>query len=511
MLRTRFIFAVVVLVAGVRAPVFAASCIRILKNTEAELMEGPQAMSKPKDETRIPAQEDPNASPPPPVLMETGAGAPEPNQTQAPQPPETPPLEAGKTVPLIETEVRPVQIQSSDSTITEEPIPLPVSPPQPQSGVTDIEPQPLEPIEPIPIEPIPIEPAKPVITMLVKSGQIYAGIGPDETGKFVKIKSDRKTYLVPIENTSVIAALDTCNEQPVCLVAKRSSFAIKNLADPEKRKISFRRNDKIPTVASRITQKKEKYFLTFFEKDYYWVKSRDVATYSNKTCDEVRDMILPDGGLEDPVAGPVTSRYSLGFEAGYGMGYSAKDYSNFITEVPDSSNVGPLSNPIITEVKKGKGFYIGPLLEVQITEAYKLKFAAQYQEKSYTYSGKENPTIAPNSLDSLPDVTGTFKDQSIQFSIAPAFEFGGPTHRFGLGGQLRTFYYISKPSSLTYRVGSVFKATEVTIEGGPKGFQNLFLLNGYYQWQFDKASHLRLRTTIETDGSIFNLGLAAFY
>lgn len=504
MLRTRLLFAVIVLVAGVRAPVFAASCIRILKNTDAELMEGPQAMSKPKGEIRVPAQEDPNASPPPPVLMDTGAGAPEPSAAPMPAPAEAAPQpEAGKTVPLVETEVRPVQIQSSDSTMTEEPIPLPPPQPEPRPGVTDIEPQPLEPL--------PVEPVKPVVTMLVKSGQIYAGIGRDETGKFVKIKSDRKTYLVPVENTTVITALDTCNEQPVCLVAKRSSFAIKNLADPEKRKISFRRNDKMPTVASRITQKKEKFFLTFFEKDYYWVKSRDVATYTNKTCEEVRDMILPDGGLEDPAAGPVSSRYSLGFEAGYGMGYSAKDYSNFITEVPDPSNVGPLSNPIITDVKKGKGFYIGPLLEVQITEAYKLKFGAQYQEKSYVYSGKENPTIAPNSLDSLPDVTGTFKDQSIIFSVAPAYEFGGLTHRFGLGGQLRTHYYISKPSSLTYRVGTVFKATEVTIEGGPKGFQNLFLLNGYYQWQFDRNSHFRLRTTIETDGGIFNLGLAVFY
>lgn len=481
MLRTRIIFVVVGLVAGLQIQALAASCIRILKTTEAEMTEGPDAMSKPKGErVTASAEEDSNASPPPPALMDAGA---------------TPPPDS--ITPPVETEVSPSQIQSTDATITEEPV---APKPSPQD-------------EPIVETPVP-EPVKEVVKIWVNAGQIYPGVGNDPSGKFVKIKSERKTYLVPVEDTSVITALDTCNEQPVCLVAKRSSFAVKKLADPEERKISFRRNDKMLAVASRVTQKKEKYYLTFFEKDYYWVKSRDVATYTNKTCEEVRDMILPDGGLEDTVVSPqkpVDSRYALGLEVGYGMGYSAKDYANFVTDVPDPSNVGPLSNPIITEVKKGKGFYFGPLLEVQFNDSYKLKFGAQYQERTYTYVGKENPTISPNSLDSLPDVQGTFKDQSIQFSVAPAYEFGGHTHRFGLGAQLRTYYYISKPSTLTYRVGSVFKATEVTIEAGPKGFQNVFLLNGYYQWRFDQSSHFRLRTTIETDGGIFNLGLAAFY
>lgn len=508
-----------------RSQVWAASCVRILKTSEVELLEDPQASSQPIGELRVTArraplqtsrvrtptsaEEDPNATPPPPALMDPGAGSPPPpSETAAPPVTVSPPsVEAGKTVPPVENLAQPTTTSGRDEAVTEERVsPLMPANPDTDSRSTLIEEQPL--VEEVVTAPIPQK-----ITITVNAGQIYPGVGQDPTGRYIKIKSERKTYLVPAENTSIIAALDTCNEQPVCLVAKRNSFAIKNLSDPEKRKISFRRNDKIPTVASRISQKKEKYYLAFLEKDYYWVKSRDVATYTNKTCEEVRDMILPDGGLEDPVVETAQheSRYSLGFEVGYGMGYSSKDYNGFVTDVPDSSNVGPLSNPIITKVKKGQGFYLGPLLEVQISEVYKLKFGAQYQEKSYTYVGKENPTIAPNSLDSLPDVQGTFKDQSILFSVAPAYEFGGLVHRFGVGAQLRTHYYISKPSTLTYRVGSVFKATEVTIEGGPKGFQNLFLLNGYYQWHFDKSSPLRLRSTLETDGTVFNLGLAVFY
>ena len=179
--------------------------------------------------------------------------------------------------------------------------------------------------------------------------------------------------------------------------------------------------------------------------------------------------------------------------------------------MPDPSNVGQLPDPIITSVEKGKGLYVGPLMEMRFSDNFKLKLGAQYQENKYIYKGKQNPTIAPNSLDSLPDMEGTIKNQSLVFSAVPAIEFGGHNHRVGLGISIRTHYYISKPASITYRVGTVFKGNEVVTEAGPKGFESLFLGNLYYQWFPGDQSPFALRLTGESDGKVMQIGLSVFY
>lgn len=348
-------------------------------------------------------------------------------------------------------------------------------------------------------------------------GQIFSG-EIEESGETVIINVNRQKYRVAKESIQNLK-LTGCFEQPVCVIAKRDTIAFKSASKPQENPIRIAHNDKLNAIAMRTTAQKDRLYLVELNRDYFWVSARDIAAFTNKTCADLQNVILPDIPDEEPVQPVVPTtvvvmpdeRYSLGFEVGYGMGYSAAAYSNFLTDIPDASNVGPLSNPIITEIEKGKGLYLGPLLEVGLSQSFKLKVGAHYQEKIFTYKGKENPTVAPNTLDSLPDVQGTVKNQAIVFSLSPAYEFGEKRNRMGVGIQARTTYYISPQSKLTYRVGTVFKANEVTVEAGPKGFATQALLNGYYQWRAKDKAPFRVRGTLETDGSIFNLGLAFFY
>jgi hypothetical protein len=344
-------------------------------------------------------------------------------------------------------------------------------------------------------------------SMAVTTGQIYASPGIDEATQMVKIMFERKTYKVD-PNFAKSIKLKGCFVQPICLIAKVDSIAMKNLADASEHVINFHRGDKFQTIATKTTEKNERVFLISADKDYYWVANKDVITYTNKTCEEIKDVAPPK--FEGAVVNPRSGKYVFGFEVGMGSGYKSDYYSPFITDVPDPSNVGPLSNPVVTEVKKGKSLFLGPLMELNFSDSFKVKLGAQYQENTYTYIGKDNPTIAANTLDSLPDVEGQIKNQSLVFSVAPALEFGSANHRLGLGVNLRTQYYISKPASITYRVGTVFKANEMTIEAGPKGFDSIVLGSLYYQW-YPSDGPFALRLTIETDGNVLNAGLSAFY
>lgn len=354
----------------------------------------------------------------------------------------------------------------------------------------------------------PVPGQAPPESVSLTEGQLFPSpASPAVDPRFVQILIGRDVYRVARGEAKPIK-LKSCLVQPICLVANTDSVALKNVDRPPEdgdNGTSFRAGRKFGAIALKMSAKNERFFLVPLDGDYYWVRGRDTAMNINKTCDEVGGASALAG--DDPRGG----KYAFGFEAGYGTGYKSEAYDGFITPVPDPSNVGPLSNPIITEVQKGKGLYIGPLLEMRFSDSFKLKFGAQYQENTYVYKGKENPTIAPNPLSALPDTEGTIKNQSLVFSAAPAWEFGGLNHRFGLGVNLRTHYYISKPASITYRVGTVFKANEVVTEAGPKGFETLALLNLYYQWYPGDNSPFALRLTAETDGGVMQLSLGAFY
>ncbi|AGH95433.1 hypothetical protein A11Q_1217 [Pseudobdellovibrio exovorus JSS] len=337
----------------------------------------------------------------------------------------------------------------------------------------------------------------------LKQGQLYPSAS--STDRFINVLIGRDTYRVPKSSARAIR-LRSCILQPVCLVTNTDGIAVKSTeksAEDPNNGNSFRAGRKFPAIAMKQVDG-ERFFLVGMDGDYYWLKGQYAAMNINKTCEEVAGV---DAGAQTSGRG----KYSFGFEVGMGSGYKSDAYGGFITPVPDPNNVGPLSNPVITEVKKGKGLIIGPLLDVHFSEDFKIKFGAQYQETKYEYVGKENPTIAANPLSSLPDISGTIKNQALVFSIAPAYELGNRSHRLGLGINVKTHYYISKPASIVYRVGTVFKGTEVTTEAGPKGFETLFLGQLYYQWYASSDSPFALRLTGETDGSVMTIGLSAFY
>lgn len=351
-------------------------------------------------------------------------------------------------------------------------------------------------------------------TIQIPKGQVYGSPGADPSGQFMQLYSQRKLYRAPSDAVKNIK-LKGCFAQPICLIAHSDTIGMKNLSDPSSNLSNVRRGDRLSAVATKGSSEADRSFLVSIHSQYYWVPAKDVAVYVNKTCEQLINVPTPEPPAAVVAAAAVkqaqTSRYAFGFEAGYGVGYSADGYSPFITDVPDPSNVGSLSNPIVTEVKKGTAFFLGPLLEVKFSESFKLKFAAQYQENTYKYIGKDNPTIASNSLDSLPDIGGTLKNQSVVFGVAPAWEIGWPQHRFGIGIDLRSHYYISKPSTITYRVGTVFKANELQVEAGPKGFELTTLLSLYYQWYVSDSSPFAVRLTAESDAKQINAGLAIFY
>ena len=347
--------------------------------------------------------------------------------------------------------------------------------------------------------------------------QIYATSGDDPTGKFTQIVVGHNEYLVPINVAKPIKS-NGCFLQPICLLVRNDSFAMQKFSDPTQQVTSIRRGDKFLAVTTAQNDQNDRFFLINTANLFYWVNSRDVVPFTDKTCDEIKNVEIPPPlpvvvQKAAPVSGYQQSndKYAFGVELGYGAGYSSDSYTPFLTSVPDSSNVGPLSNPVVTEVKKGSGLFVGPILEVRFSESFKIKIGAEYQENTFVYLAKENPTIASNSLDSLPDANGQLKNQSIALLLAPAYEFGSSKHRLGLGVNLRTQYYLSKPNTITYRVGTVFKATEVQVEAGPKGIETLPMLSLYYQWFPGDKSPFALRLTLESDSHVANASLAAFY
>lgn len=342
----------------------------------------------------------------------------------------------------------------------------------------------------------------------VKSEDIYASPAGEPGLSFLSIVTDRKTYRVSNQIAKAIK-LKTCFDQPLCLVAKADAPAERNKPS-DGPPWSMKKGDRFSAIASKSPGAGQTAFLIKPVGEFYWVNGKDVALFINKRCDELSEAELAEATA--PVADVKTAgKYAFGFEAGAASGYKPGAYDDFITEVPDPSNVGPLSNPIVTEIKKGTGFFIGPSLEVNFAESFKFKFGVLYQENTFQWVGKDNPTIAPNSLESLPDTGGTLKNQSLVFTAAPAYEFGGNRHRFGTGVTVRSHYYISKPNTITYRVGTVFKANEVTVEAGPKGFETFGSLHLYYQWYPGAKSPFAIRTTVESDGAAAILGLSFFY
>lgn len=342
----------------------------------------------------------------------------------------------------------------------------------------------------------------------VKSDDIYASPASEPGLSFLSIITDRKTYRVSNEIAKAIK-LKTCFDQPICIIAKTDSPAERN-KPTDGPPWSMKKGDRFSAIASKSSGAGQTAFLIKPVGEFYWVNAKDVSLFINKRCDEVTEEEATESA-EQASAIKTAGKYAFGFEFGGAAGYKSDAFKDFITDVPDPSNVGPLSNPIVTEVKKGTGLFIGPSLEINFAESFKFKFGVLYQENTFMWVGKENPTIAPNSLDSLPDTGGTLKNQSVVFTAAPSYELGGLRHRFGTGVTLRSQYYISKPNTITYRVGTVFKANEVTVEAGPQGFETFGSLHLYYQWYPGEKSPFAIRTTIESDGAAAILGLSFFY
>ncbi|MCC2679636.1 MAG: hypothetical protein K0R29_2212 [Pseudobdellovibrio sp.] len=342
----------------------------------------------------------------------------------------------------------------------------------------------------------------------VKAEDIYASPAGEPGLSYLSIVTNRQTYRVSNEIAKPIK-LKTCFDQPLCMVAKTDAPAERNKPS-DGPPWSMKKGDRFNAIASKSLGSGQTAFLIKPVGEFYWVNTKDVSLFINKRCDELSEAEITEV-TEQADAVKAAGKYAFGFEVGGAAGYKSGAYDEFITEVPDPSNVGPLSNPIVTEVKKGTGFFVGPSLEINFAESFKLKFGVLYQENTFQWVGKENPTIAPNSLDSLPDTGGTLKNQSVVFTASPSYEFGGNRHRFGTGLTLRSHYYISKPNTITYRVGTVFKANEVTVEAGPKGFETFGSLHLYYQWYPGEKSPFAIRTTVESDGAAAILGLSFFY
>ena len=178
---------------------------------------------------------------------------------------------------------------------------------------------------------------------------------------------------------------------------------------------------------------------------------------------------------------------------GYFMNSQENALKNLLISVPDPSSVASLPNPIVSEVKKGKGFEIGACGQMPMWKIH-VAACAGYLRESFTVVSRPNPappsdTITLNSLSSTETV---YNFQGVLGQLTAQYLYQiNKNNQIGFGLGINSSYYLGEAQSFEYRTGSVFKAESTTIPFGPKGFVIKPVVQLGYDYQFLSGSFIQ--------------------
>lgn len=193
----------------------------------------------------------------------------------------------------------------------------------------------------------------------------------------------------------------------------------------------------------------------------------------NKVLPKVLPKISPK--LPNPL--PPKAEPSKGFWRQWrpGLEYSLVNgtdgdlYEDLVTPVPDPSNVGNLQDPIITEIKNGKGQAIRIFGERNILqEKLRLNFGLGYRQQTFKYVAKQNPSLGAVRLDELPSYEKSLKLNQMELGTGLAYKYPFSEFTFGIGAHLDLLYNMSKDEEIDVLVpsGPLFKNTPSKVKGG---------------------------------------------
>lgn len=166
-----------------------------------------------------------------------------------------------------------------------------------------------------------------------------------------------------------------------------------------------------------------------------------------------------------------TSKWKYALAGGASLFQSNKSFENLITNIPNPADVSKLQNPIISEISSGSGFLLGPRVSYDANDNWRSLLGIYYQQLTYTYSGRLNPSVTTVAYDNLTSFEDTFTTQFViaDLSIMRKTKWSRKLYiHYGLG--VDSAYRMSEPNKITVRTGTVFKATESTLSGGPESF-----------------------------------------
>jgi hypothetical protein len=212
-----------------------------------------------------------------------------------------------------------------------------------------------------------------------------------------------------------------------------------------------------------------------------------------------REAVPPTAPAEEEPASTSDGKSHWGVEAGDSLLMSSDDYSGLVTKVPDPTNVGSLQDPIITEVKKAHGFYVRLFHERDATPLLRVQLALGYQQKTYAYVFKQNPTTGAVRLEDLPSSEKDFQAHQLEMGVGASFKHISGRWILAAGARLNLIYNLSGKYKVDVMLpsGPIFKNTPSTVEGGPDSFG--YSLKGVLDAQYRR---LRLSFAVDQDAGV---------
>jgi hypothetical protein len=226
-----------------------------------------------------------------------------------------------------------------------------------------------------------------------------------------------------------------------------------------------------------------------------WVPSNSVKHVGLEKCSIAKEVIRAEDKLK--------------FEVYLGYFFNSQEdaLKNLLVSVPDPSSVASLPNPIVSEVKKGKGFEIGACGQIPVWKIH-ISGCAGYLRESFTIVSRPNPSPPSDTvtLDSLLTSETTYNFQAILGQLSAKYLLRlNKKNQIGFGLGMSSSYYLGEAQSFEYRTGTVFKAESTIIPFGPKGFVIKPVLQLGYDYQFLTGSFIQsigLTVEYKTTGDI---------
>lgn len=165
-----------------------------------------------------------------------------------------------------------------------------------------------------------------------------------------------------------------------------------------------------------------------------------------------------------------SSPWRFGVEAGYVMNISGDPYSGLVTAIPDPTNVGPLQDPIITEIKEGSGYQLRVFGEKMLNPFLVSQIGLGYRQQAFKYVAKVNPSTSVVRLDELSGYEEKIQSDLIELGAGVSYlQFVGDW-TFGYGVHLDLLYDLTgkKKIDVLLPSGPILKNTAFSVEDGPE-------------------------------------------